>query len=144
MRTCCTPPIFSQIRTVFEPIQGPCTMNVRNEPLHDMACVVKCKTPPEWRWKLCEFQHKKKIVLRWRMSIMEEGSSTGWRRPIGCLIFIGHFLHKSPMISGSSAERDLQLQASYGSLPPCPKDVLLCGRVHSMSAPYVMKKRALL
>jgi len=33
--------IFSQIRTIFEHVQGPCTMNVRNEPLHDMACVVK-------------------------------------------------------------------------------------------------------
>ena len=43
----------------FLPVQ-PCTMNVRKEPLHDMACVVKCETPPEWRWKLCEFQRGKR------------------------------------------------------------------------------------
>ena len=43
--------------------------------------------------------------------------STDWRQPIGCFILIGHFLQKSPTISGSFAERDLQLQASYAFMP---------------------------
>jgi len=35
-----------------------------------------------------------------------------WQTPIGCLIFIGHFLQKSPIIRISFAERDLQTKAS--------------------------------
>ena len=38
--------IFCQIPTVLEPVPWPGTMNVRNEPLHDMACVLKRGNPP--------------------------------------------------------------------------------------------------
>jgi len=47
------------------------------------------------------------------------GSSTGWQKSIGCFIFVGHFPHKSPRISGTFSKSDLQLKASYGSSPPC-------------------------
>ena len=60
----------------MDPAQGPCTMNVRNEPVHDMACVVKRGTPPVRRWKLCEFQHGKSISISGINLI-------GWRALLG-------------------------------------------------------------
>jgi len=47
---------------------------------------------------------------------------TGWRRPTGCLISIGQFPQKIPVISGSFAKNHLQLKTSYGFSPPCSRE----------------------
>jgi len=38
---------------------------------------------------------------------------------MGCLIFLGHFPQKNPIISGSFAERDLQFEISSAYSPLC-------------------------
>jgi len=60
--------------------------------------------------------NSKKYPIAEEMMILD---GTGWQRCRKCFIFIGLFPHTRPMISGSFAERDLHLTASYASLPPC-------------------------
>jgi len=82
--------------------------------------------PPFWRDSLHAHHTyspgsdlKKKNSRKVSSMVALHFTFTGWRRPIGCLIFTGHFLQKSHMFSGSFAENELQLKASYGSSPPC-------------------------
>jgi len=35
-------------------------VNVQNVLLHDTACVIKHRLPPEWKRKLCKFQERKR------------------------------------------------------------------------------------
>jgi len=43
---------------------------------------------------------------------------SGWQRPAGCLILIGHFPQKSLIISSYFAENDLQLEEPLGPRHP--------------------------
>jgi len=51
-------PRSAKFEAVSRPVQGLCTINVRNETLDDMACVVIREIPLQWRWNLCEFLEK--------------------------------------------------------------------------------------
>jgi len=67
-------------------------------------------------WAMSHMSHVAyKSCHTWAMSHVEQARSTGWRRRIGCLFCTGHFPEKSPMTSGSFAERDNLMHPT----PPC-------------------------
>jgi len=50
-------------------------------------------------------------------------SKKEWCRVIGCLIFIGHFLQKSPIISGSFVQNDLQHASGEREMHECLSNI---------------------
>ena len=72
-------------------------------------------------------------VCRGLCTCISTCASTRQRRCIGCLIFTAPFLEKSPIISGSFVERDLQVKAFYASMPLCT-----CHVTHARLKPSVL------
>ena len=63
----------------------------------------------------CTRKHTHELNL----CVLELSYVRGWRRPIGCPLFISYFPQKSPIISGCFAKNGLKLKASYESSPLC-------------------------
>jgi len=93
------------------------------------SCVWESRVAHEWVMSLIWMSHvicmheshatlqniKKESVCVWESRV----AHTGWRTCVRCFVFTCHFPQKNPLIDGSFVERELQLNASDASLPPC-------------------------
>ena len=64
----------------------------------------------------CLWKTNSVVMPRCKVELGSGWHATGWRRTKGNIIFICHFSQKSPIIGGSFAENDMQLEVSYGSV----------------------------
>jgi len=76
---------------------------------------LRCVTWRSTRWR-CVWQTS---GIGCDLLLKSVDAARSYRVAKTCLIFTGHFPQQSPTTSGSFAENDLQLKASYGSSPPC-------------------------
>ena len=56
----------------------------------------------------------------------------GWRRVVGCILFMDYFPQKSPIISGSFAKNDLKLETSWSALHGTRSGVYNMAKSHRM------------
>ena len=81
------------------------------------------------------YTHVCVFVFTWIYMPPHVHDTTGWRRPIGCLILIGHFLQKSPIISGSFAKNRYHLEQVNQSNAINSKCVEIGKKAHMLPLP---------